>query len=206
MESKTVILIEASVAIVLIILALVVIIWNLYKHWKDGQVKSWPKARGRILEALVKPVDSPVGTEYRRASEIRPVTGSQVRYQPVISYTYQVSGSTYRNTEFMYNGADSYSDVDIKALMGRFEVGSFVPVLYNPSNPDESYLYVGDVDWWPLWLGVVLLVLAVALGGHAIYLRRKAKKEAKSKNSVYMNVDEFTMADFRPQKGGGCMY
>jgi hypothetical protein len=205
MEGKTIILIETSVALILIVLALVVIAWNLYKHWKDGQVKSWPKARGRILEALVKPVDSPVGTEYRRASDIRPVTGSQVRYQPVVTYTYQVSGSTYRNKELMYNGPDSYSDVDIKTLMGRFETGNTVPVLYNPSNPDESYLYVGDVDWWPLWLGVVLLLLAGALGGHALYLRRQAGREDGS-SAAYMNVDGFTMTGFRPQKGGACMF
>ena len=205
MESKTIILIESSVAIILIILALIIIVWNLYKHWKDGRVKSWPKARGRIMEALVKPVDSPVGAEYRRASEIRPVTGSQVRYQPMVTYTYQVSGSTYRNTEFMYNGADSYTDVEIKALMGNYEVGSNVPVLYNPSNPDESYLYAGDVDWWPLWLGVVFLLLAAALGGHAYYLRRKSKKAMEGER-VYMNVDEFTMKGFQRQQGGACLF
>lgn len=189
MENKTTILIESAVGLILLIVGMVIVIWNLYKHGKSNSIKGWPKAQGKILSALVAPADSPVGTEYMRPNQIRPVVGSETSYVPRVSYVYTVSGRTYRGDNFMYNSPDEFNDIQIKALMGRYKIGSEVPVLYNSSNPEESYLYDGDVDWWPFWVGIILVLIAAALGAHGVYLKRKGEKSA----SDWYDVSQFTV-------------
>ena len=129
------------------------------------------------------------------------MVGSETSYIPRVTYTYNVSGKQYRNDDIMYHGPDSYTDVEVDTYLGRLERDSPVVVYYDPDDPSDSYLYTGEVDWWPMWVAGILVLIALAVGGHAIYRHRKSSKK-ESLGSYQMDVRDYNATAALQQRGG----
>jgi hypothetical protein len=106
----------------------VMVIVALVSRNKAKQAESWKTTPGQVTSATV--------TEQRHQDE----DGySQISYQPVVQYTYQVNGLTYSGGKISF-GANNFDQNTAQSKVSQYPVGGQVMVHYNPANPGEAVL------------------------------------------------------------------
>ncbi len=116
--------------------------WGVYrtrKRIKDSQ--SWPETTATVTSAEIQ-------TQHHRSGD---------NYAPDIAYSYSVHGVDFTG-KFILD--DQPTTEDAEKLVTQFQVGSAIPVRYNPENPQE---HVTEQDEITTRLYVVALVI-IALG------------------------------------------
>lgn len=109
---------------------------------------SWPKARGQVVESIVK----------RRRSES--TTGRNQRtkttYKATVFYDYSVDGTEYSSDKISFGDYSSSSPSHARRIVNRYPKGKTVEVYYNPAKPQVAVLEPGASwsSYMPLGLGV----------------------------------------------------
>ena|SRR5437016_11160970 len=90
------------------------------------------------------------------------------RYEPIVTYTYQVMGTTYTGSRLCFWVNESMSSEGAQKKLDRYPLGASTTVRYHPRKPDRSVLEHG------LRLGPVLSasVFAVMLVAGVVALSR----------------------------------
>lgn len=141
-----------AVLIIVGILGLVAlgILFRMIRTWQAaGTSKSWSSTTGRVLSATVAARRNP--------------GRNGVSYYPVVVYEYNIDGQHYTGNRL---GFGSPVGVGIQAVvaqgLGKYPVGSNLPVYYNPNNPADAVLERRTMGNWGNIL--ILLILIVAMG------------------------------------------
>lgn len=108
------------------VLLVIGIIYFGLKAWLASAMCRWKRADGHV-----------VASEMRRGSKITS-DGSRL-YDPVLRYTYEVSGQAYASSVFQ-PGVPKQGDHALAAFIGRHRPGSAVQVFYDPRCPTKSSL------------------------------------------------------------------
>ncbi len=126
----------------------------------------------------------------------------EIEYTPVVVYRYTVDGESYTSDNVHPGGFVRWygSRSTAESMVDRYEEGSDVrrdgePVVayYNPSAPDEAYLY--DPGWpggW--WIAVVYSLLAVVGGGYlaregfVLWRQRQMIKNTPTENARSLSI------------------
>jgi|tagenome__1003787_1003787.scaffolds.fasta_scaffold19555726_2 hypothetical protein len=123
-------------------------------------MKSWPVAKGRILESKVEEYQQSAGSSGTYA-------GSRARmtlYRPVVRYQYEVEGKRFQGDRIAQSPGWNRGVADFAtAVAQRYPVGSAVDVRYNPKRPDEAVLEPRVPRSWIFALVIALALLGLAL-------------------------------------------
>jgi hypothetical protein len=93
---------------------------------------SWPTAKGKIVESLVK--------QHRDTT----TTKNEYSYFPIVSYTYEVNGQMHNGSEVRYGKYKSYAkEHDARFVISPYPVGKEVTVSYQPDDPTVCVLEPG---------------------------------------------------------------
>jgi uncharacterized membrane protein len=168
LDTKVVFTIKNIVAVILLIIGLVIAIMGSWRKWKINNISKWPKTDATIVGFLLEPENTSAGRDLIRPNQIDLTIDNDAEYNPQVVYTYRVRGVQYRSTNFMYNMMDSLSALEAKQLTTGLTQGATVPVFYNPNNPSEAYIYNGTSSWWYVVIGIVLVLIAGAMGIHSV--------------------------------------
>jgi len=88
-----------------------------------------------------------------------------VTYAPVVEYTYEVNGQTYRSDKISSGWTASYNLGMAQRLIDKYPPGAKVDVHYNSNNPAEAVLETKSRSGNAFMIaGGVILVLAVGAG------------------------------------------
>ena len=115
---------------------------------------------------------NPTGSHWREVSGV--ITKSEVEfcgedYRPVVEYTYEVDGVTYKG-DTIAKGLVTFNWKGPAARMiEKFPVGATVPVFVDPKNPRQSALHSHFDKNLPIFLicslgFLVLFILVLAFG------------------------------------------
>lgn len=118
-------------------------------HFRTADARSWPRARGRVMESRVETVQAEA-------------VGTPGEFLPLVRYDYSAGGH-------MHHGhvvwLDENRTFDSAAVASRelvfLEAGSEVEVMYNPHDPAEAALIVDK----PTWRYFFLFLLGALLTG-----------------------------------------
>jgi len=145
------------------------VLWFIYTvRRQDEAYRKWPTTPGIILS-------SAIDVESRETGDHKVYAVWAIR----ISYSYRVDGRDYRGSRFSASrsvevptrGKFSLAPEWYQALRDRFPVGASVEVHYNPTKPDECYLYFAPTEW-VMFLVMWFFVLAL-FGGAAAYWKTR---------------------------------
>ncbi len=97
---------------------------------KQGSAsQSWPTTTGTILSATLS-------QQSRRNSQ----GYHDVTYAPVVEYTYEVNGNSYRSDKLNSGWTVSYDASTAQSKITQYQPGARVTVYYNPANPADAVL------------------------------------------------------------------
>lgn len=110
----------------LALIFLIIFPFAVWKAWKNIQMAkastAWPTTTGKIIAA------ESVKVTFRR--------------QPRVTYSYSVNGAPHTSQRISF--AAGYPPKETDAILGRYPVGSEIPVAYAPDNPAEATLETGS--------------------------------------------------------------
>jgi len=121
----------------------------------QGVNKDWSTAEGFIVDAHVS------GREYADADNPNAVV---MKYEPVVTYTYEVGGQAYRRTQYGVHLRDLESAAS-EAVCKRLPPDAKVIVNYNPENPEQALLRLqtSKMKYYPvLGVGIGFMLLGCA--------------------------------------------
>ena len=139
---------------------LIVFPFAAWKAWKNIQMAkastSWPTTTGKIVAAETAKV--------------------MFRRQPRVTYSYSVNGAPHISHRISFAGG--YRPKETDAILGRYPVGSEIPVSYAPENPAEATLETGANKQVTAQLRVLLIffVLIVVINILSFYLKTTNKE------------------------------
>ncbi len=139
-----------------VLLGLAFVIWVISIKRRAQGIANWPRGEGQIVQADVAFLDHETPSGIERT------------YTPVVAYTYDVAGQSYRSSRlsFLPDSSGTFTDAGrAQELIAPYPVGSRIEVTYNPANPKQSVLKAPR----PIAHNAVLLYgLVVALAGGGI--------------------------------------
>jgi hypothetical protein len=115
---------------------------------------AWPRAPGRVTATWIT---------------TKPGIGgdSPVAYEPQVSYSYEVAGTTYHGVRISFAEPIFTTKKRVADIVARYPAGADVQVAYDPADPKESVLEQSLEGTSPINFNVITLV---ALGLAAIML------------------------------------
>ncbi len=131
---------------VLFILSGFYLIINARKTIKEASIaKSWPRAQCKITKSEV--VESyGEGTTF---------------YHPEIEYDYHVKGASYSNDAISIGGEGRTSNREyVAAICKKYRTNSVKETVYNPNDPEESYLDLSTSTPKVSVLGGIMFIVA----------------------------------------------
>jgi hypothetical protein len=168
------------IAIILAIIGIVWLIYSIWRNWKVRAISSWPKTDAMVVNVAAQPANNNAGNVYIEPSNIIVTTGDNAQYIPRILYAYRVGGKEYQSNNLVYSGSDTYNAFQTKMMVGQLQPGSTIPIFYNPSNHSEAYVYNGQTNYWGILGGIILILIAAAIGYH-----HASKTKTTIKTDVY---------------------
>lgn len=139
--------------------------WSVIKGFRMkariDATKSWPATGGRITGVHV---ETRITSRYQGGR-----TQRSVRYEPVVTYEYQVGGTTYTGVKIQ-EAAKTYSKSKADEVAAEYPVGAMAPVYYDPQAPDDAVLVQGGGGALGTILGGFVMILLAAVIAYAIFL------------------------------------
>lgn len=128
---------------------------DIYRGYRSH---SWASTSGVIVRS---------GVEWR--------TGEREDFTPTVAYRYKVGNVEYESDKIGFGSRTTGRHHEAKAWVDRYQVGTTVPVFYDPTNPAEAVLERGVVrGWGPLVLGSIFV--AVGIFFRAMLLRASSPR------------------------------
>jgi hypothetical protein len=123
-------------------------------HRRSKEAQSWPFVKGSVLASSVESYVSV--TDGRRTT----------LYRPVVEFTYDVQGKTYRSKQIKLGVEVSGNESYAQGICAKYPAGAGVEVHYDPANPAEAALEnPTGMTWIVAGVGVAALGVAIyALG------------------------------------------
>ena len=119
-------------------------------YFRNRDVKKWPTTTGTILEKQV--------IRARHQS----TTGSNPTYEVQVVYTYTVDGVPYTGKQ-LSPLSHGYTQPRAQKIMN--DLGTTIPVFYNPKRPEQAYLRGENPIWALTAFAVGILMIVVGLSG-----------------------------------------
>lgn len=149
------------VLLILVIVAVIMILYNLWKNSRINSMKKWNSVRGRVLKFQVEPLDGPSKGSLVEATSITRAANDNYKYRPHITYEYQVGDNIYTSTVISaYDNDKSYTASEIAALASDIRTGQDITIFYNPSNANQSFIQNNESNYNMTWAGIALLVIS----------------------------------------------
>lgn len=104
---------------------------------RGGVSQNWPAVMGTVLSANLS-------QQSRRNSQ----GYHDVTYAPVVEYTYEVNGNSYRSDKINSGWTVSYDLSTAQNKINQYQPGASVTVHYNPANPADAVLETHPVRDW----------------------------------------------------------
>jgi len=126
--------------------------WFIYSaigFTKGLSTLGWPETQGKVITCYVKRVPSSKGPS---------------KFQPVISYSYEINSVEYvsdRYSSTMARGSSLWAS----EVISQHPVNSSIQVFYNPKNPKDSVLNPGlqsDDNWMTILSSFFFVVVLLA--------------------------------------------
>ena len=124
------------------------LISNARKAMKEAEIaKNWPRVQCKIIK-----------------SEVAETYGERTTfYYAEIEYDYHVKGVSYSNDEISMGGDERTSNREyIAAICKKYPINSMKKIVYNPNNPEESYLDLStSIPKGSMLGGIIFLIAGV---------------------------------------------
>lgn len=161
--------------IIAIIIGIVGLSMIIYGAWRNSHINKacrWPSVQATVewtsLETTNflgsrRPVD--LTTNNQGVNSLMLIsTNDQNMYAPKIIYQYTVNGNTYHSDNIMYHDTKIFGITNTKRMLANLNQGKKIIIHYNPLNPAESYIYNGNISYYGIIGGIILLLIASYMG------------------------------------------
>ncbi len=126
---------------------------------KAKVIRYWPKAPGVVLTSAAELVYAGSGIFLKA---------------PKVTYRYTVAGRSFENG-FIQTARGAYQNwAYAKSVVVKYSPGTPVAVIYNPDEPEDSYLEVeSDTASRKIEVGIFYAVMPIALGLFSVWLNAR---------------------------------
>ena len=104
--------------------------WCLRAYWFGEASRGWPRVQGTIVEL-------------RHDESLDEDAPGGVSFSSHMTYTYAVSGKTYRSKHFTYRPTGGLRQQDAYAMLRGLRRGQSVDVHYDPAEPSRAVVISG---------------------------------------------------------------
>ncbi|OQA23249.1 MAG: hypothetical protein BWY63_00346 [Chloroflexi bacterium ADurb.Bin360] len=112
-----------------VLLGLVFVILALVGRHRHEAVGDWPTVPGKVLSRTVQ------------RFQPRPGQKAEIRYTPLVTYTYEVAGQAFTAQKLDFKPPKSYATAaEAEEVVIAYPVGSEVKVTHNPLGPQQAAL------------------------------------------------------------------
>lgn len=130
-------------------------------------------AAARYLPAEAIVVKADVMSTY---TKVRNQAG-RMRYQPALTYAYDVGGRRFASARYYLDGAGEWTDLDqARQTAVANPVGSKIQVFYDPDNPAQSVVSLAATSSMVLWVDAAFWLFGFAL----LFLGIRGRRSSKS--------------------------
>lgn len=140
----------------LFVFVLVSIVGN---SMKASASVNWPTVSGKVMQ-----------------SGIARGCGRGGSFTPQVGYVYTVGSIAYRSWRVTFGNTGCGSTLRAHARADAYPVGAVVTVHYNPAQPEEATLVVGQI-WRENWFFLALIILFIGAG---LWLPWKLARRARA--------------------------
>jgi len=144
------------VGLSLMLVGVIVTISGIVALIRANKTKNWPAADGQVNEAHIE--------ERRTNYTVNHQRRTRLTYEPVVSYTYQVGGSTYTGHKIQ-EIPSSYDQGKAEGVAAGYPAGGAVKVYYDPQKPEKAVLVPGGGGG-----GIALIIGGIIMGGIGLLL------------------------------------
>jgi hypothetical protein len=135
-----------------LVVGAILLLIGLYQRKKVAASQAWPSTQGTIVDTRVRERAAGVDDE------------SSASYSPVISYTFEVNGTTHTSDRHAFGRVSYATKGQAERRIANYPKGSRVEVFYNPDKPAESVLERSSgTSWILVGVGGGLIIVALAL-------------------------------------------
>ena len=179
--------VKRAIAIIIGIVGLIWFLREVWVLWKVKKIQSWPRVNAVVLMS-----GTSMEGDGNIFEDIRDIFSGKDNFVPHIKYKYTVHGIEHISSNITYGGDNKYNKDQIEKFLTVFPKGKEIPVLYNPNDPSESYIFVGDHKYYGLIGSIILLIIAFALGAVSGNGNNKSKSATNKSNSMINQIDQMT--------------
>lgn len=152
-----------SSSVISIIVAVVFVLWGAWSIYKGVRANNrakathdWPATTGRVVNVEVT---SRISSRQSNGHTVR-----SVRYEPVVTYEYQVAGSVYTGVKIQQNPKTYASKSKADEVANQYPVETTVMVYYDPQKIEDAVLVQGGGGAiGTIFGGVVLILLGLVI-------------------------------------------
>lgn len=137
-----------------LLLGILITGFGIYLGKKNGIIKKWAKAEGKMLHKEV--------IQTKEAAAIGPPA---FRFEAAVKYEYTVNGKTYTNDRVLFNAHALKSKPDAEQFING--LSEKVTVLYDPKNPANACLFTMPAWVFGMVVGFGLFFVIVGLASNA---------------------------------------
>lgn len=130
--TSTGLLIALCLGGVFFLLGIGLVIFGIVQRKKAKTAETWPTASGSIVSARLD--------QNTRIEHDDDHTSTSTSYTPIVEYTYEIGGKTYRGNRVFPGASMSYDHGTAQGIVNRYQPGSVVTVHYDPADPTQAVL------------------------------------------------------------------
>jgi len=180
------------IGLVLAILGLIWFLYGLYQNIKTASITNWPKTTATVISSHSIPTNRMSSLNYKSPGDWQLMFMKSGTYVPAITYEYTISGRRYASNGVVYGGPSSYSYSDSQKIVNQNRRGESIYVRYNPSNPQESYIYYDNLRWLNMTLGALLFFFSL------IFLFVLMKTKGSEEKEINKTITKTTTRTYNP--------
>jgi hypothetical protein len=158
--------VKRIIGIILVLVAVVWLLHELWVNWRINQIRKWPTTTATIINTSAEPVSLDNRNVITQIGDIADSVTDNAKYEAHVMYKYNVYNREYESDSIAYDSSNRMNGKELKLLFGGLKPGQQTTILYNPSDPDESYMFVGKHSYWPILWAIILLIIGAALLAH----------------------------------------
>jgi hypothetical protein len=107
-------------------------IFGFVQRKKAKTAETWPTVNGSIVSARL---DQRTHIDHDDGH-----TSTSTSYTPIVEYTYETGGKTYRGNRIFPGASMSYDHGTAQGIVNRYQPGAVVAVHYDPADPTQAVL------------------------------------------------------------------
>lgn len=173
--------VKKIIGIILVLIAVVWLLHEIWINWRINQMRRWPTTNATIVSTTARPVNLANGNVITQIGDIADTVTDNAKYEVNVLYKYNVYNREFESNNIAYDSSNRMNAKEVKLLFSGLNPGQQTTIVYNPNNPEESYMFIGKHNYWGIVWAIILLIIGAALLAH----KSKDESDVQIKKYTY---------------------